>query len=225
MISIYTIVILSIILIIVTIILLLFRNNQLIIKLENNIKKVSNILTFSSVLLSIIAILITGIITIATEKKAKVDIDFYTDHGCLYREESNEKELYLLKGENNTVEEPITIPCEWRIRLSNSGNIATNNMMVKIQFEGIYFVKELIDSPYKVCNHIYGQGGYEAIEYKYEENIYPNDYIQLPNIPFEDMLLEEDNTDNKVTMKITIYDENANSKTNKYKILLKEKEI
>ena len=39
------------------------------------------------------------------------------------------------------------------------------------------------------------------------------------------MLLEEDNTDNKVTMKITIYDENANSKTNKYKILLKEKEI
>ena len=101
MISIYTIVILSIILIIVTIILLLFRNNQLIIKLENNIKKVSNILTFSSVLLSIIAILITGIITIATEKKAKVDIDFYTDHGCLYREESNEKELYLLKGEKD----------------------------------------------------------------------------------------------------------------------------
>ena len=220
--TVYIILIFSIIFILLTILLLCFRNNQWIKRLESNIKKVTNILTFSSVLLAIIAISITAIITIATDKNADIKVDFCTSHGELYSKESGREEIYLKKENNNKVSKPLSVPLDWKIRLTNEGNIATDNMIVRIEFDGMYFVDK-IDSEYQFCNPIYGSGGYKTIEYKCNPDLYPNDFIQLPEIPFENVQLEE-NIDKKITMKISLYDEKDNSKEFKYEIELKEGE-
>ena len=110
MVATYIILIVSILFIFLTVILLLLRNKTWIKELEKNIQKISNILTFTSVLLAILAISITAIITIATQEKAKVQIGFYTNHGMTYSEESGQEELYLNKDENGIISKPEIVP-------------------------------------------------------------------------------------------------------------------
>lgn len=222
MIATYIILIASIIFIFLTIILLLLRNNKWIEKLEKSIQKISNILTFTSVILAILAITITAIITIATQEKAKIQIGFYTNHGALYSEESGKERLYLIKEQNGKISKPITVPLDWKIRLTNKGNIATQNMSVKIEFDGIYFADKS-DTDYEFINPIYGSGGYQAIRYKLDQDLYPNDFLYLPEIPFENMKLENEETD-LINMKITLYDENDKSKEFNFDIQLEQME-
>ena len=220
MVATYIILIVSILFIFLTVILLLLRNKTWIKELEKNIQKISNILTFTSVLLAILAISITAIITIATQEKAKVQIGFYTNHGILYSEESRQEELYLNKDENGNIYKPVTVPLDWKICLTNEGNIATKNMIVKIEFSGIYF-KGKLEANYEFINPIYGNGGYQAIRYKLEQDLYPNDFTYLPEIPFEDMELE-DKEAKSISMKIILYDENDKSKEFNFNIQLEE---
>lgn len=214
----YIILIVSILFIFLTIVLFFLRNKSWVKELEKNIKKISNILTFTSVLLAILAISITAIITIATEEKAKIQIGFYTNHGALYSEESGKDELYLNKDENGKISKPISVPLDWKIRLTNYGNISTKNMLVRIEFDGIYFQDET-NTEYEFTNPIYGNGGYQAIKYKLDQDLYPNDFIYLPEIPFESMQLEDETTES-VNMKITLYDENNTSKEFNFDIQL-----
>lgn len=214
----YIILIVSILFIFLTIVLFFLRNKSWVKELEKNIKKISNILTFTSVLLAILAISITAIITIATEEKAKIQIGFYTNHGSLYSEESGKDELYLNKDENGKISKPISVPLDWKIRLTNYGNISTKNMLVRIEFDGIYFQDET-NTEYEFTNPIYGNGGYQAIKYKLDQDLYPNDFIYLPEIPFESMQLEDETTES-VNMKITLYDENNTSKEFNFDIQL-----
>lgn len=214
----YIILIVSILFIFLTIVLFFLRNKSWVKELEKNIKKISNILTFTSVLLAILAISITAIITIATEEKAKIQIGFYTNHGALYSEESGKDELYLNKDENGKISKPISVPLDWKIRLTNYGNISTKNMLVRIEFDGIYFQDET-NTEYEFTNPIYGNGGYQAIKYKLDQDLYPNDFIYLPEIPFESMQLKDETTES-VNMKITLYDENNTSKEFNFDIQL-----
>ena len=214
----YIILIVSILFIFLTIVLFFLRNKSWVKELEKNIKKISNILTFTSVLLAILAISITAIITIATEEKAKIQIGFYTNHGSLYSEESGKDELYLNKDENGKISKPISVPLDWKIRLTNYGNISTKNMLVRIEFDGIYFQDET-NTEYEFTNPIYGNGGYQAIKYKLDQDLYPNDFIYLPEIPFESMQLKDETTES-VNMKITLYDENNTSKEFNFDIQL-----
>ena len=214
----YIILIVSILFIFLTIVLFFLRNKSWVKELEKNIKKISNILTFTSVLLAILAISITAIITIATEEKAKIQIGFYTNHGALYSEESGKDELYLNKDENGKISKPISVPLDWKIRLTNHGNISTKNMLVRIEFDGIYFQDET-NTEYEFTNPIYGNGGYQAIKYKLDQDLYPNDFMYLPEIPFESMQLEDETTES-VNMKITLYDENNTSKEFNFDIQL-----
>ena len=214
----YIILIVSILFIFLTIVLFFLRNKSWVKELEKNIKKISNILTFTSVLLAILAISITAIITIATEEKAKIQIGFYTNHGSLYSEESGKDELYLNKDENGKISKPISVPLDWKIRLTNYGNISTKNMLVRIEFDGIYFQDET-NTEYEFTNPIYGNGGYQAIKYKLDQDLYPNDFIYLTELPFESMQLKDETTES-VNMKITLYDENNTSKEFNFDIQL-----
>ena len=220
MVATYIILIVSILFIFLTIILLLLRNKTWIKELEKNIQKISNILTFTSVLLAILAISITAIITIATQEKAKIQIGFYTNHGMTYSEESGQEELYLNKDENGIVSKPEIVPLDWKIRLTNEGNIATKNMIVRIEFSGIYF-KDKVEADYEFTNPIYGNEGYKTIRYKLEQDLYPNDFTYLPEIPFENMELE-DKEAKSINMKIILYDENDKSKEFNFNIQLEE---
>lgn len=187
---------------------------------NERINKVQNIFTYISLIIAALAILITGLINIISDKRTTLEIITKDGHGYDWYETHNTEMLLYTIDTQEHLSYNRCVPDEWFISIKNSGNIVAENVTIEISFDDVQFYG--IPDDYDLKEHLNGLGGYKYITHSYK-SIQPNEEINLPFIPFENTDIIDiggiesseiqNRMRNEINMYVSIY-ENSNLRQN-----------
>ena len=171
-------------------------------------------LTVCGILWAMISVFITLLLSILSYQSDDIDIIFKDGRSMSIK---NVDTLILNKEglnlSNNTYPDYY-----WYINLCNDGNMASNNIKVKITFDNIIF--EGSPEYYKVTDGRYSMGGYKSLLYDVSDIILPETCVSLHAIDFTKSYIDKDLNSDKMT--IYIYTESNKSIKKEYSINLRK---
>ena len=180
--------------------------------LNRKISNIQSILSFLSLLIAAVTIIISCILDMNTNKAPALSAKIVDSYGNDWEDPNKSiKPYYIIDKEGHLTNEKIN-PCDWRVCISNSGNKTAENVMIEISLEHYYFNASPDD---------YDLGGSNPnnTSFKYINRIYesipPNTAIKLPELPLELLTYDGSGQTNDrnhaetANLYVTIYEDNT----------------
>ncbi len=183
------------------------NKNKKIKSFDNRIGKVINIISSIGVIFSVLTLLISIWGIMLQIRKPKLQVEIYTVHGVSWEEENGERELCLSYDNDGHVDFAMSMPNVWHLHIKNEGNQYAENVKIKIRFSEFAFASQ--PDYFTLTSFNYGMGTYAVIEHIFDEDIQPDEYVEVPGIPLKNAELYEFSNPNYTNMNIKIYENNS----------------
>ena len=172
---------------------------------------------------TLLALFVALIATLAAIKRPKLVCSFIDQHECnleLIDGKYIPLGLYIEK-ESRIGYLPYS-PTDWEIIINNVGKKVAENIRIEISIEGVAFVDK--SNLFDVKNFIYGFGCYNTLVFDFETSLGQGESIRVPKIPFQ--YSESDFQDGQLTdMHIEIFCSNTSVTKETRKIIVQRDEL